>query len=479
MANIGTSHASRRARVRALALVTAIGTGAALGCGGPPAAAREAERRLGEGDMEGAEAIVARELLRDPDEPYLWDVQIRIHLARGDARTAVDAYRRFRAARGGKDDERVLRGMVLMTLWQGLRSPSPEVRRASARAVEKLELERLAEEVSRLLGDDDDTVRATAAVAILRGHPDAPAILQDSLSSESPEARVVALEGLSRKVGRHARVNYLDAARDPDERVRAAAVRALGAHGDAADAAILSRLAVRDPSGPVRAAALRALSALDPRGRAPLAREALGDRYLGARLAALELLTKSAGADLDRDLRTAAAGPDPYVALRAGVILARRGDRRPGFAALERALSHASWPVRAAALNAVAEIADESAASLARPLGADAEPGVRLAVARALERAGRAAEAIPILAAALALEDETWRLGAATDLARIGDPRGSQALVALATVGSPRIRSEALAALPPHHDAVLGALADPSGLVRIVAAERLGTRFEN
>lgn len=445
----------------------------AVACGGPPSSAREAQRRLEAGDLSGAEQIVEQELLSYPKEPLLWNVRIRVHLARGDAARAVAAYREWRELRRGHD-RGALRAMALSTLWQGMGSPSAEVKIAAIEAAVALDAESLAERVSQLLDDDHEQVKATAAAALLRSHPDAPTILTEALESDDPRARAIAVEALGRKVGRAAREEILSALGDADANVRVAAIGAFAAILEGGDGARLAEMAAKDPDGRVRAAALRALARARWKGAVAVAREALADAYLGARLAAVETLKELAGQEARAELARLAAGTDPFLALRAGVALARLGDRGPGRAALERALAAEDWTIRAAGLNAAAELAPrEQAVALVAPLARDPEPAVRLAAARALERLGRGRDAAAIWAEALAWPDEALRLQAAADLMRAGDPRGRAALEALATTASPATRRQAVASLAAAReptDGAIAALADENGLVRVAAA---------
>lgn len=447
-------------------------------CGGSPAGVRRAENLLRSGDYEGAERTADEELARYPRHPVLWRVKIRAALARGDADRSVALYEEWRALRGGDHDPRALRVMAMATLWQGLHVPSADIKRRSIRAVEKLELEPLAEPVAERMGDDDITVQATAAVAILRSHPDAPYVATMALSSDNPEARAIAIAGIGRKIGAPARDDILAATRDPDARVRRAAVGALAGIARNADAPRLAEIARTDADGQTRARALRALAELRY-DAVPAARTALRDDYLGVRLAAVHVLDRAGGDATVDELLLLARGDDAFVALRAGVALARRGRTEPALAAVDRALASDQWTVRAAALNAVAEIASpELGLPIVERAAADPAIGVRLAAARALLRFDRKAAAIELFAAGLASDDPGQRLHAAIDLARAGDRRGAETIAALAGHENPDIREQAVWAhvhLGAPTAALAAALADDSAAVRVTAAEVLLT----
>ena len=339
-------------------------------------------------------------------------------LDRRDNGQAVAAYERFRDGHG--EDEDALRALAVGVLHQALASPDPAARRAAVLSAERHEVEALFDDVSALLGDEDDLVRATAAAAVLRSHPDAGRVLAGELASGPPEARAIAVSALGRKIPDLAADDIRAALVDPDGRVRAAAISALGANAPAS---------------------------------------ALSDPYLGARLAALS----ARGKDAARELVTS---PDSYLRLRAAAML---GDP----SALPIGLAAADPAVREAALNEAASI-DPASAAKVEPLLEDPEPRVRLAAARALGRLGRADRAREFLAAALSSEDPSLRLDAADALVALGDPRGEPALASFGSAESPALRRAAVASYPtrrPVPPPVLSALADVDFGVRVAAAD--------
>jgi len=339
-------------------------------------------------------------------------------LDRRDNGEAVAAYQRFRDGHG--EDEDALRALAVGVLRQALASPDPAARRAAVLSVERHEVEALADDVSVLLGDEDALVRATAAAAVLRSHPDAARVLAGELASGPPEARAIAVSALARKI--------------PDL------------------AADDIRAALTDPAGPVRAAAISALGANAPAS-------ALADPYLGARLAALAARGKGAAREL-------VSSPDIYLRLRAAAML---GDP----SALPIGLAAADAAVREAALNEAASI-DPASAPRVEPLLDDPDPRVRLAAARALGRLGRGDRAREFLAAALAAEDPALRLDAAAALVVLGDPRGEPALAAFGAADSPALRRAAVSSHPtrrPIPSPVLSGLADVDFGVRVAAAD--------
>ena len=435
-------------------------------------AARCAQSAYDRGDYTGAARLADAGLAKEPGDGDLWRVRIRADLARGDARSAVAAYKRWRGGRG--DDADTLRGIAFDTLEQALASPARQVQVQAIQIVEDLMIEDLSQPVAEQMADEDDVVAAAAAVAVLRAYPQAPQVATDMLASEDADARAIAVAGIARKVGLRAVDDLRHAAADPDPRVRRAAVAGLAGAGDPATLDLLRTLAQRDPAGDVRASAILALARTKQAAFAPIASAALADPYLGARLAAVELYAAIGDrAAVDRLL----TGADVAVAIRAA--RAAR-DRNPtgAAAAIDRGLADAEWTVRAGAVNVLRSVVDDAGAlARARRAVADAELEVRLAAARVLAAAGQRAEAAAVftaaLAAALAPTDPT-RVQAAIDLARLDDARGVAALSELAERGAtPELRRMAAGGHALAHTITPGlvaALGDDSPAVRLEAA---------
>ncbi|HTM20507.1 MAG TPA: HEAT repeat domain-containing protein, partial [Kofleriaceae bacterium] len=224
----------------------------------------------------------------------------------------------------------------------------------------------------------------------------------------------------------------------------------------------------------VRARALSALAHGERGDLLPLARGALTDAYLGARLAAIEL-ADHAGRSL---LAEAAVGSDLFVALRAAAALRRQHQAAPA-ELLPRALASEVWNVRAAAAAAAPDLVDApTALTLVAPIAVD-DPivEVRIAAARALAALGARDKALPVLAAAAEFgRTDSARLAAAIELLRLDDPRAAATLAALATSTTPATRRGVAAAYRQTTrpgDPVIGALADDSAEVRLEAAETL------
>jgi HEAT repeat protein len=424
------------------------------------------------GDYAGASRAADEGLATHPDDDGLWAMKVRSALALGDADGVAKAYAAYVEHRGS-DDKDLLRDLATATLGQGLASPSAKLKIAAIDAVEELELEALANDVAERMGDEDDRVAASAAVAVLHGYPQAPKVAADMLTSEDHEARRIAVEGIGKKIGKLAAADLEKAGTDADPRVRRAAIYWLGMIKDA-DAVELCTRHMKDPDESVRAASASALARIGLGNLAELGQRALADKALAVRLAGIDLLV---AAHRDDALAGLIDDADPIVAITAAIAIKRT---HPGAAArpLERALSAEEWTIRAGAANlAVAALGRDAGRAYAQRLAHDPEPEVQLAAARVLAHAGDPAGAKAIFTAALATPDHG--IQAAADLAALGDPAG---LTALSTAvrdarRTPEQRAEAASAHRTAHRVTPGlvaALADPNGLVRVEAAATLG-----
>lgn len=449
-----------RARALAPLLVLLLATA----CGGPSAAARRAQTLVDAGDYAGAAQLAEAELASNPRDGDLWRVRMRAALGQNDATAAVAHYHAWRALRGS-DDPAAMRMMAMTTLWQALESPSVDARVAAIQAVERLEIEQLADAVADRMADDEDLVAAAAAIAILKSFPQAPQLATDLLRSDDAGARAICVEGIGRKVGARAADDLRALADDGDAGVRRAVVRALAAIADPADTELLTQMA-GDQDTEVRAAALTALARGKRGDQTALAISALTDEHLGVRLAAVKLL---GGAGARSQLAALLTGADLVIAAHAARELARDLPTEAA-AALDRALADADWTIRAGALNLAQAVVGKDGMRR-RAAGAldDQELAVRLAAARLL---GDASRATAIFAEALG--DASLRIGAAIDLARLGDPRGLDTLDQLVTDDSTALAAASgYAAARRLAGGVVTALASPNPAVRLAAAESI------
>lgn len=424
------------------------------------------------GDYAGALRAADEGLASHPGDEDLWAMKVRAAVALGDANGIATAYAGYMQARE-EDDKELLRDLSTATIEQALASPSVRLKIDAIEAIAELELHDLADLVADRMEDEDDRVAAAAAVAVLKGYPQAPQLADEMTRSENAEARRIAIEGIGKKVGKLALADLQKAAIDRDARVRRAAIRWLGQLKDKDAVAILAKR-MKDPDEGVRAASAIALARIGVGNLDAFAKQALVDRSLAVRLAAIDLFVAAKRTD---QLVTLAADADPMVALQAAIAVK---SQRPELAqkAVDRALAAEEWTTRAGAANyLVAALGKAAAQAVAKRLAADAAVGVRLAAARVLVRTGAKAEAAAVFTAALG--DADHGVQAAADLAALGDPAGMKALsdaVRDATRTPEQRATAALAHRSAHRvtPGLVAALADPSGVVRIEAASVLG-----
>jgi HEAT repeat protein len=424
------------------------------------------------GDYAGAVRAADEGLANHPNDDNLWAMKVRASLALGDGEGIAKAYEQYVGHRGG-DDKELLRDLSTATLGQALSSPSAKMKMAAIEAIEHIEIHSLTDQVAERMGDDDDRVAATAAVAVLRGMPGAPQVADDMLNSVNAEARRIAVDGIGRKVGKLAAADLEKAAKDSDPRVRRAAIRWLGMIKDPDAASVLTQ-GMKDPDDSVRAAAASALAQIGIGNLAALGKQALADRSLPVRMAAIDLF---AAAKADADLIAITDDADPMVATQAAIAVK---SKRPELAekAITRALAANEWTIRAGAANLlVSAVGSTSARAHAQKLIADPELGVRLAAARTLVRVDAKEGAKRVFSTALT--DPEYGVQAAADLAGLGDAAGMQALSSYVR-DTKRTAAERAAAASAHRSAhrvtggLVAALADGDGLVRVEAAAALG-----
>jgi len=444
----------------------------ALGFGACASRAKQSVNLYESGDYAGAARTADAGLASHPGDQGLWQMRVRAALALGDADGVARAYASYLGHREG-DDPELLKDLAIATLGQALSSPSVRLKIAAIEAVAAAEIQALADQVAERLGDDDDRVAAAAATAVLRGYPQAPQVASQMLRSEDPEARRIAVEGVGKKVGALAVLDLQRlAGSDPDPRVRRAAIRWLGVVKAKAAGEVLERQ-LRHPDEGVRAAAALALARIGQGDLAGLAKRALADKALAVRLAGIELLL---AAKQTAELIRLADDPDPIVAAEAA-FAARRQDLATK--ALDRAVGSEGWTIRAGAATMASRASGKThALVIARKLLSDPEPRVRLAAARVLAHAGERGPAIEVFVAALTTGAGDAALGAATDLAGLGDQRGLEVLDAMVRDGKSTADQRAAAA-SAHRSArkvtpgLVAALADPNGVVRVEAATAL------
>jgi HEAT repeat protein len=203
----------------------------------------------------------------------------------------------------------------------------------------------------------------------------------------------------------------VDAARDPDPRVRRLGVEMLTAEGG--DARVLPELEQRagDEDPVVRALATRGLGRAGALAGETLER-ALEDDDAAVRLSAIESL---AGEPVDggvaERLSRLVSDPDPSVATAACAVLLRGPARTQAAERLGRLLADETVEVRIAAVGGLRSATDEDVVGFVRPLLGDRSPVVRAAALRTLGASAPDAAIVPAIEA-FGQDDDTIRAAA-------------------------------------------------------------------
>ena len=349
-------------------------------------------------------------------------------------------------------DPELVTGLARAVLRRELHHQDAAVRASALAVARGLRGQRLDQELRRRLRDGDPLVRARAA-AMLAHSSGGLAILTRLLDSPHAAAHATALRRLVRLRG-------------------AAALPLLSAR-------------VQHRQVAVRQAAIQGLGIV---GRGPrelkLLLAATEDAHLGVRLAAVQALGRRPQGEVRAVLGRLCRGADPYLALHAGLALARQGDRQPLQKAVVRGLLHKRWTVRAAALNAAISAGQRMAPAQSRRALDDTRAVVRLTAARALFddpglrlAALGAARAVHAKACGAGRTRPWLCLQAAEIMTRAEMPAGASTLDRLfRRSGRPPLRAAALGTLlllRRDRDLALEALADASPVVRLTAVRWL------
>lgn len=448
----------------------------------PLPAAQDAAGYLERGDYAGALKEVEAGLKQHPGDERLHRMAIHAHMAMGQVKEAVGAYRRFEKAEGR--DREMLAYLALTTIRWALAHRSPEVRLEGIQAARQSDAAPLMRDMLQRLNDPNEFVRTWAAVAVSRTSQGAE-VLDEQLRSSSPRARALALEWVARIAGDHAVGTVGEAASDKSKEVRVAVARGL-AHTGAGGAPVLIKL-LGDEAREVRAAAAVSLGELAfDRGRLALV-QALKDSYVGVRLAAATALGKLGGKESAPALRALAAGEDLLTALNAGRALYKQEEIQPLMNAIARALKLGDGPAREAACNAAASVKHEAAVLITAKALTDKLPSVRVAAARAARQGGELIPAVRTSRAVLKVACPDAKLTsvcfAAAELLALEEVKeGLRELRRLATeAASSATRKQALAAhlrLEAAHEQVLKGLEDQAPEVVLTAAGWLYKKYK-
>ena len=177
-------------------------------------------------------------------------------------------------------------------LRSALRDPDPEVRASALTSLVRLGIAADGE-IDELTGDAEPAVRLAAVDAVaatFRDRGKAATALRARLDDDDPSVRANAAAALVRRTDDALGVAALfDLARSEDERARTVALDAIAGLGDARLASAAAG-AMRDPTTSVRAAATGALAKTDPDRALAALPAALADPARSARIAAAEAL---------------------------------------------------------------------------------------------------------------------------------------------------------------------------------------------
>ena len=392
-----------------------------------------------------------------------------------DVSRSLDEYDRFREEEGGGDPG-LLALVAALVLEQAVVRGNDDQRDAAfhqlslAGTAADPALDRLAE------GADDPAIRARAlGVLVTRGDSGARAELRGMLDSD--DTRIVA-EAARTLDAPDDTPKLLELLVHTGGDVRAAAARGLAGAAPAGSVYVALAEAARvDPIPKVRAAAVRSLGAFGAQAFETL-RERLSDADQSVRMAAVGALVEA-----DRPQALAVVGsllemaPSPAGVEAARVIAASGGEgAETARAFLRRALVSGEANVRSHAAVALSGLPDNESLvpALAEALESEQDPQVRRALASILaDRPATRAKALEALRAMMTEEEGMARVQAAAALAEHEPAAAIPVLTEAMQEGEPDVRRTAARALARDAlspDAARTALRDADVLVRIHAA---------
>lgn len=261
--------------------------------------------------------------------------------------------------------------------------PRARILAARALAADESALEPLA---AALAHESDPAVRRAMTDALARLPLTEDTLLTALHASPEPTARAYAAHALAKVRSTAAAMALLAAMADPSPFVRQEVYAALGAAGDRAALAGLSKAAVRDPVASCRDAAAAAAEQIAGAPTVPPDVTADIARLRGGSVEDRVAAARRLGAGSDRrafdPLIAAVGAPEPEVARAAIAALGRLGDAR----AVTTLLGQLSvtGKTRYAALGALAVLRDESSADPVAALLRDPDPASRQLAVRAL-----------------------------------------------------------------------------------------------
>jgi HEAT repeat protein len=312
-----------------------------------------------------------------------------------------------------------------------------------------------------------------------------PSFLAAMRSEQDARLRDAAIAGLPFLDDPRALGALLDAARDPEPRVRSAAVRALG-HSVGNDVRIAAALlaALRDGEPWVRYYAAQALGRLRVESATEQLAALLDDAAGQVRVAAVEALSNFANATALAALRRAATGDDPDLERAAliGLGIARGADTLP---VLEQAARSPDPATRLVAIAAVVDSSSERGVEVLARAARDPDESVRSAAIGFLgAAAGREATLELVRLAREAHERDRERIVAVLALPASGRVAGLSDALATADDELAPVLASALARLHGHAEdaeerlarALAGGAGVPGRKAAATALAALGTR---
>lgn len=399
--------------------------------------------------------------------------EINAALERGELRKSVSLY----LERGTQDplyDKEALEKIANAVIARGLRVGAPSLRAKAIRIVERHEIEAFAQEVMDKLPDPNDEVAASAAIAVLKSHPQAPQLASDLLNSPDPKVRAYVLRGIAKKIGSLARSDFIKATADESPLVRAAAIDGLAKFKNADDRHLILK-ATSDLDQHVRASALRALADKPNRREFEIAQAHVFDEYLGARLAALNVIDKVAQNESIPWLQALVQRPDAdtRAAIAAAAILFQHTQKAyPSI--VQAGLSAKAWSTRVATLTLLTKLIDTTQGLLwARKAMSDPVPQVQFAAAKSTKAFGDETTYLKFMIDSLESLHADTRLSAATELAQRGNPQAQAYLSSWSQNQNDSFAKRALSAHQMAHIVTPGlikCLASPSTQVQLDAA---------
>ena len=246
-----------------------------------------------------------------------------------------------------------------------LRDASPRVREAAVRAAGYLGDASHLDAMLALQVDDDEAVRRSVVEQLIRFEdPRAAAAVADALAHGTPPVRAAAARALAYGEPREAIARVKAACGDADPWVRYYGARSLGhlgRHSPAEASGVLLALATHDSVPPVRIAALDALAALGDVAEAGALRAIADDPDPAVAAPALAALGTARGGDTLEPLVAALAHADRVRRVAALDALTRRGDADAVSAVAAVARHSADPEERTRALAVLAATADQRA----------------------------------------------------------------------------------------------------------------------